>query len=98
MPLAPISVPVFIKRILVVVSPIKRVVQQENELSIDMMIGISAPPMGKMKEKPKIDDNRIIAIRDFSVIKELKFKVIKISNNEIRDIVLYRLGCEREKV
>ena len=44
-------------------NPIKTVVQPESELSNDMIIGISAPPMGRINKNPKREDKKVMNSR-----------------------------------
>ena len=68
-PLAPIIVPVMTRIGAFILNPTSTVAQPEREFNIEMIIGISAPPIGDMKKKPnKIEVIDIKAMKEGRVL------------------------------
>ena len=57
-PLAPTSVPTIISRVLSRLKPTKTVHHPDREFNTEMIIGISAPPIGRVKKNPHKHINR----------------------------------------
>jgi hypothetical protein len=69
MPLAPIIVPVITKTGTFMLKPTSTVVQPEKQFKIEIMIGISAPPIGCIKKNPnKIEVIEKNAMKDGEVL------------------------------